>query len=129
MFYEVTVTHENDKGRNVQQRYIVSGCNTFTEAEAKAFGMFNGECDVTAIRRSPIREFANEGANDMAIFIATIADIFTRDDGTEKEMLYKVAIWAEDMQHAQHTASEYMQQGLEDMKLKGINQTKFIDVI
>lgn len=130
MFYELTLRHDNpETGKSVQEKYIVKDCEIFAEAECKGLEMYNGECDVTAIRRSQIREFVNDSSKGELIFYATIVDVFLKDDGTEKELVYNVAVWANDIAEAQKTTKEYMEQGLNDMKLKGINQTKFIDVI
>lgn len=130
MYYELTLKHDDEQtGKTATERYIIKDCNLFAEAECKGMELYNGECDVTAIRRSLIREFINDSSKGESIFYATIVDVFTKDDGSEKELVYKVAVWANDIADAQKTTKEYMEQGLNDMKLKGINQTKFIDVV
>lgn len=128
MYYELTLRYDSEDGKSVQERYIASECDLFSEAEYKGMSVREG-CEVTAIRRSQIREFVNGRGDKPFIFIASIADVFTKDDGTEKELLYKVALWADDITEAQGIMREYMRQGLQDMRLKGINQTKFIDVL
>lgn len=130
MYYELTLKHDDEQtGKTTTERYIIKDCNLFAEAECKGMGIYDGDCDVVSIKRSRIYEFANDNQVGGEIFIANIADVFHKDDGSEKELIYMVGIWANDISYAQKVAKDYISQGLSDMKLKGINQTKFIDVV
>lgn len=131
MFYEATVrvARENKKGviKEVTEKMIVENCNLFAEAELAL--MKHQECEVTSLRRSAIKEFVNTNKDGNIIFIATITTQFVDDNEKEKEIIYKVALWADDITKAHNIAKDYMRQGLGDMELKGINQTKFLELI
>ena len=96
MYYEVTIrrTVVDKKGndRSVTEKYICENIELFAEAEQRVLEYFNAECDVTAIKRSPIREFANKPCDDAAIYIATITDTFVRDDGSGNNAFFK-GVW------------------------------------
>lgn len=133
MFYEakLKVEKENKKGerKTVTEHFIIEGIDLFCEAEAKAMEQYNGECDVFAITRSKVREIVNPKEEDKPFFRAVIISVFVTDDGTEKELTYPVLVCAKDMTEANKLIKEYMSQGLNDMKLKEIKETKIIDVL
>ena len=131
MFYEATIktVHPDEHGviKEFTEKVIAENCNLFAEAEMKL--MKHRECEVTALKRSAIKEFVNTNKDGENIFIATITTMFIDDNGKNKEISYKVALWADDITQAHNIAKDYMRQGLDDMELKGINQTKFIELI
>lgn len=135
MYYEVKVKHtiQDAKGndKEVADNYIVKDCELFAEAEQKGMELFNGECDVVAVKRSQIREFANEpkGVDGEAIYLATLADIFINENGTEKKTKYKIGVYANDVSGAEKATQEYMKQGLQDMECEGIKKTSFMEVL
>ena len=132
---QVTYKRQNDKGEEClcKENYIVENKLTFTQVEERLYEEFESlykDLDVTAIKRSRLREIVNERQDVMEkIFFATIADIFVEDNGDEKEMKYIVALFAKDMQDAHQKVKDYMAQGLNDMTLKQLKETKFIDIL
>ena len=106
-----------------------SPMDLFANAEYTGLNEYNGNCDVVAIKRSPIREIVNTKEEGKPFFRATIVQIFTNDDGTEKELLYPVLVCATDMKEANKLMEEYIKAGLNDMKLKEIKETKILDVL
>lgn len=139
MFYEVTTMHSeiDAKGANkeILSKYIVDGCESFSEAEYKSFEyvspVSDGACDVTKINRSKIREFINaqNAEAEQGIYVATVADVFVDDNGKEKEIKYNVAIWATSVGEANELVGEYLKQGMEDFRIIGVKRTKFVDLI
>lgn len=131
MYYEATIktVHPDKNGvaKEFTEKVIVENCNLFAEAEMKL--MKHRECEVTALKRSALKEFVNTSNDGLTIFIATITASYVDDNGKDKEMQYKVALWADDITKAHNTMKEYMRQGLDDMELKGINQTKFNELV
>ena len=131
MYYEATIktVHPDEHGviKEFTEKVIVENCNLFAEAEMKL--MKHRDCEVTALKRSAIKEFVNTSNDGEYIFIATITASYVDDNGKDKEMQYKVALWADDITKAHNITKEYMRQGLDDMELKGINQTKFNELI
>lgn len=135
MIYEFQISYNtrNDKGRDVTKKesYIVTNAETFTEVESVANREFDGldELDIVAIKRSVITEIVNECKyEDDKIFTASLCDIFHADDGTEKELRYTVALFAQDIKKAHDYVNEYLKMGY-DMKLKQIKETKFCAIL
>lgn len=142
MYYEATIKHDtltdDGKVKTVSSKIIINNVNLFAEAELAALKYassewtadnFKTEPDVTALKRSRIYEFANKPAYGDKIYLATIDDIFVDDNGKEKAIHYLVGIYGDDITKAKNAASEYMKQGLNDMTLVGINETKFECVV
>lgn len=133
MYYETTIkrviTDKKGNDKEVAEKYICDKCELFADAEERMLEQFNNECDVTAIKRSPIREFANKPCDDAAIYIATITDTFVRDDDSESKTHYKVALYAMSVTDANKVVQEYMAQGLSDMECDKIEKTTFLEVI
>lgn len=142
MYYETSIKHdyltEDNEVKTMTSKIIVNNANLFSEAEYKALKYANEEWkndtlttepDVTAIKRSRIYEFANKPEDGEKIYLATIDDIFVDDNGKEKRIHYLVGIYADDITKAKNSATEYMKQGISDMLLVGINETKFEHVI
>ena len=136
MFYETTtkVKRINDNGeeKEILERYIVKDCLSFSEAEertAKTYAYDNVDGEVISIRRSNIYEIVNEIDTDGKYFKAKLASYFVDEKGKEKQMLYNVLVNSKDMDDANKKMKEYINQGLADMSLVEIKETKIISVI
>ena len=135
MIHEATISYvkidEKGNDKQVKEKFIVDGCETFTEVEDKMFGQFGGytALDVTAIKRSRLSEIANQRTLDAdKIFIADVCDTFTDDNGVEKEIKYSVALFAETIDGAHNFMREFLNQGY-SMQLVSLKETKFVDLI
>lgn len=138
MYYLIKAKYHslNDRGKNVtkKEEYLVNNCIYHAEAEQKGYEYSSeyqlDDFDVTAVKRSNIREFVNEDDGyDNTIYQATIVDIFLTDDGVEKETKYYVGIYAQDINDATKKVKEYMQQGIQDMRLIKVEETKIQQVL
>lgn len=142
MYYETSIRHDylTDKNevKSKTSKIIINNVNLFSEAEYAALKYANEEWkndtlttepDVTAIKRSRIYEFANKPDDGEKIYLATIDDTFVDDNGKEKAIHYLIGIYADDITKAKNTATEYMKQGISDMTLVGLNETKFEYVV
>lgn len=135
MFYELSLKRntvsESGLEKEVSEKYIIEGAELFCEAEAKALEYFNGECNVTAIKQSKIREFINNDADtDNDIYLSCVADVYIDEkSGKEKELKYVVAVFATSVDDATKKTLEYMKQGLNDFALNSVKKTKFIEII
>lgn len=134
MIFEAKISYEQD-GKAVKAQYIIEHAELFGEVESKLyeeFGNFPNFSVVSIKTNNKIREIINEkptGDDECKIFYATICDFFTNEDGSQKEIPYVVVAFAHDMTEAKAAIDQYMRQGLEDMKLKAIKETKFINVL
>lgn len=127
---KVKKTNEKGKEKTCIEHYVIENEELFASAEYKLMEQYNGECEVTHIAKSSIREIVNQKEEDKPFFKAVIISIYTTDDGNEKELTYPVLICAKDMTEANKLIKEYML-GIADMspKLKEIKETKIIDVL
>lgn len=135
MYYEITdrVKRVKDDGteKEVNERYITD-CLTFAEAEQKgmeAYSDYSLDGDVVAVKRSNVKEIVNENEEKQHYFKATIVDIFTDDNGNEKELKYYVLIRADNLTEATSKANDYLRQGLSDMRLDGIVKTNILELL
>lgn len=133
MYFEgklkVKKTNEKGKEKTISEHYVIED-ELFASCEYKLMEMYNGECEVTHIAKSSIREIVNGKEDDKPFFKAVIISIYTTDDGTEKELTYPVLVCAKDMTEANKLIKEYML-GIADMdpRLKEIKETKILDVL
>lgn len=135
MFYEITAevekTLENGLIKKVKEQYITD-CLLFTEAENKTFeylqAFYDGEIDITAIKRSKVIEIVNETESEY-YFRATVVQTQLDDNGNEKELKYQLLVSAPDINKATVLMQNHLQQGLDDMRLDALVKTKIIDII
>lgn len=135
MIYEGTIKYEKttEKGNTkvVRESYLVENAETFSDAE---YALYNQNKDfvgieVVALKQSKIKEIATHaGKLDTAMFIATLTDVFTDDNGNEKELNYDIAFFAPNIQEAHNFIIYYTEQGY-CMEMRSLKQAKFIDVI
>ena len=134
MFYEAKVSYEKEN-KKVKEQFILENYELFGEVESKLyeeFGNFPNFSVVSIKTNNKIREIINEKPTDddeCKIFYATICDFFTDDNGKTKELPYIVVAFAHDMTEAKSAVDQYMRQGLEDMDLKKLVETKMLDVL
>ena len=137
--YEIQITFVkvDSKGndRNVKENLILEHAESFTDAEQIGYDYGSGltGLDVISVKRSKLKEIVNERPfNDdtCKIYVAQIVDHFVDMETEEtKDIKYSVALFAHDMKEAHQAIEQYMKQGLEDMDLVGIKETKFNDVL
>jgi hypothetical protein len=132
---KLTVVDKNGNDKVVTNKYIVKNAELFGEVEGKLyeeFGNFPNFVVLSIKTNNKIREVINEkpdGDDECKIFYATICDFFTDDNGQKKEIPYIVVAFAHDMTEAKSAVDQYMRQGLEDMELKKLVETKMLDVL
>ena len=134
MIFESKISYEQD-GKAVKEQYIIEHADLFGEIESKLYEEFGNlqNFSVVSIKtNNKIREIINEKPTDddeCRIFYATICDFFVDDNGKVKELPYIVVAFAHDMTEAKAAVDQYMRQGLEDMELKKLVETKMLDVL
>ena len=137
MIYEGTISYEtttkNGNTRLVKESYLIENAINFNDAESTLYTycIANGlkSVDVISLKRSKIKEIARHGGKlDTAIFVATLSDVFTDEDGKEKELHYDIAFFAPNIQEAHNFIIMYAEQGY-CMEMRSLKQTKFIDIL
>lgn len=132
---KTVVTDEKGNDRNVTSRYIVESAELFAEVEKKLYEEFGNETcfEVATIKISKLKEIINEapqGEEECKIYFATIVDKFyDADKDITTETKYVVALFAHDINEAHQAIGQYMKQGLEDMELVAIKETKYLEVL
>ena len=137
--YEIQITFVkvDSKGndRNIKESLILEHAESFADAEQIGYDYGSGltAIDVVSIKRSKLKEIINEqpsGDETCKIYIAQIVDHFVDMETEEtKDIKYSVALFAHDMKEAHQAIEQYMKQGLEDMDLVGIKETKYLGVL
>lgn len=131
MYFETSIKRtDNDKDKEVTEKFIVSGAMLFSEVEATMLTEYSNECNVIAIKQSKIKDIVNSRTSeDDDIYYATLESFYMSESGEEKSSKNDVALFAKDMTDAKAKLDSYMKQGLSDMAIVKIVQTKFLDVI
>ena len=86
--------------------------------------------DIQSLKQSALKEICEQWYEDYTqrgypSFIATLRDIFHDDEGNEKQLKYKVLLWAENLTAANRRALELSHQGY-DMLIEGIKQVDYV---
>lgn len=137
--YEIQISYVtvDVKGndRNTKENLILEHAESFADAEQIGYDYGSGYTglDVVSIKRSKLKEIVNEKPfNDETckIYVAQIVDHFVDLETEEtKDIKYSVALFAHDMNEAHKTIEQYIKQGLEDMDLVSIKETKYNGVL
>lgn len=137
MYYQVKVEYsaiaENGKTVFKSEDYLVDKCVLHGEAEAcmLQYAIEHGleNFDVTAVKRSKIREFVNDCEDDSDIYVSTIEDVFIDEiTGKKKETKYQVGVYSTSIADATKLVNEHIKQGY-DMKLTSVSKTKIVDIL
>ena len=121
------------KTRKRTETYVVDK-EVFAEAELTVMTALTQEqsegvvesFDVQSLRVSAIKEIDEESFdNANPSFIATLRDLFHDDEGNEKQLKYKVLLWAPSLTMADGRAHALSHQGY-DMLIEGIKQVDYI---
>lgn len=135
MIYEATIQYEttSDKGssRIVKESFILNNEELFAVVENTMYENFSihKDLDVISIKRSKVKEIANlRQSDDDLIWIAEVKDVFTTDEGEEKDTKYKIAFFSKTFDSANAFISNYIKQGY-NLSLVSLKETKFKDVI
>lgn len=125
------VVDEKGVDRSKTESIILEHAESFADAEQIGYDYGSGYTglDVVAIKRSKIKEIANERtSDDEKIFLATLVDVFLNEDGTEKEMKYTIAFFSKNMATANVYINEYAKQGY-NMSITKIVESKYDAVL
>lgn len=130
---KIAFTRVDDNGNDkvIKERYLIAEAESFGDAEEQTYDFCEGETglDVIDVKRSKIKEILNSrDTGDDKIFVADIADVQHNDDGEEVELVYKVALFALNVDAAYNYIKSYLEQGY-NMTLVGLKKTKYNEVI
>lgn len=133
--YEIKISYvvvdKNGNDKTVRESLVLANAESFANAEEIGYDYGSGltAIDVTDIKRSNIKEVVNEHtSDDEHLWLVELMGVFTTDEGEEKELKYKVLVFAKTFNAAKTFMSEYIKQGY-GMDIVGINKTKYTDVL
>jgi hypothetical protein len=134
MYHEVVVTRTivDKKGfdKSVTEKYYTENKEFLAESEQALMEFWNGECEVTSVKQSKIREFVNNRIDDeQDIYLCTIESVFVDENEEEKATKYVVGVFAKSVEEATRIVIEYMKMGIEDMSITSITRTKIVELI
>lgn len=120
----------DNKTRRRTETFVVNK-DVFAEAEYKVTLVLSQEQDagtvesfeIQSLRISPIKELVTQYQGDYT-FIATLKDIWLENDGTEKQLKYKVLLWADNLTDANKNTQQLARQGY-DMQIEGLKQVDY----
>lgn len=120
----------DSKIKRKQETYILDK-EVFAEAEYAVMNILNthqteGTIDsfeITGLKQSIVKEIITDYTGDYS-FIATLRDTVHQDDGSEKQIKYKVLLWANNIAEAMNHAREIVQQGY-DMQIDSLKEVNY----
>lgn len=129
--FSSVLVKDDGSERKVTEKYIIENALSFTDAENILLSLFgnNDDFEILSIKKSKVREIVNRRqSDDDLIWLAEMMDVFLTDEGEEKQMKYKVLVFAKTFDSAKAIMSDYMKQGF-DMSLISLKVTGFLDVL
>lgn len=133
MFFKVRVNRniilDNGKEKNINETYLTDALH-FADAGYKIVQEIGTDAEVTDISlQKNLKPLVNEQTDEnQKLFIVKIAEDILMEDGTYKTSKYVLPVFAEDSIKLQATMKDFISQGLENMRLTTISETKWIYV-
>ncbi len=121
-----TITTESGKEKKVIETYFTEALH-FADAGYKVIQEIGKDievedvCLMKAFKPSP-----NEYKDNSKIFAVKIAEDLPQGDGTYKTIKYSLPVFASNSEEVNTIMKNYIAQGLENMRLTTISETKWI---
>lgn len=135
MIYEGTIQFveidKNGNDKTMKQNFILDNIELFGEAEEMLYkyGQSLTACEVIAIKRSKVKEIANNRGSDQdKVWLAEVEDVFLSDEGEEKSIKYKILLYAKNFDSAMEVMDQFLAQGY-SMTLVTIKRTNIVDIL
>lgn len=120
----------DNKIKKKLETYIIDK-EIFAEAEYAVMKLLNDAIndstvesfEITSLRLSVVKEIITQYEGESS-FIATLRDTMLQDDGSEKQIKYKVLLWANNISEAITHTREIAQQGY-DMQIDSLKEVNY----
>lgn len=118
---------ENGKEKQLLETYFTEALH-FAEAGYKVIQEIGTEAEVEDVcMMKNYKPAVNEPfSEDNKLFIVKVAEDQLQEDGTYKTIKYIMPAFANDSQQLNQIMKDYIEQGLENMRLTTISETKWI---
>ena len=118
------------KVKKKMETYILDK-EVFAQAEYEVMALLNShreestveDFDILGLKLSTVKEVITQYVGDYS-FIATLRDTIIQDDNSEKQIKYKVLLWANSITEAMNHAREVASQGY-DMQIDGLKEVNY----
>lgn len=131
--FKRVIVDKKGNDREIAEVFFLENRYGFGDAETQVQKYWNCECEVVAVTMSKVMEVINDATQEekeeLSVFKAILAVVFTDDDGNEKETKYPVLLWAKNVEDAMTQVLDYMKQGYGDMTLTSIIKTKIKEIL
>lgn len=129
MWYRVNISREVPSGKSTKTIIETYLCDTdnFAEAGYKVMQHWGGDCEVESVMLlKTLKPLANDRYSDKnKVYIVKVAEDFKRDDGSYVTMKYPVPFYADNNSDLQRLVQDYLEQGLDTMRVTTISETKW----
>ena len=114
------------KEKNVLETYFTEAVH-FAEAGMKVIQKLGKEIEVEDVcMMKSFKPAANEHYENSKIFAVKVAEDVFQDDGTIKTVKYALPVFAKTSDEVHQIMKDYISQGLENMRITTISETKWI---
>ncbi len=130
MWYRIKVSRNinvaNNKKKTVTEYYLNENIN-FADAGNVVVNYLNGECEVEDVcLMKNLKPLGNVNyTEDSLVYIVKFAQDFVQNDGTIKTVKYPVPFRANNSQELQPILDLFLKQGLDDMRITAISETRW----
>ena len=120
----------DNKIKKKLETYIIDK-EVFAEAEYAVMTLLNNyindstveSFEIIGLKLSVVKEIITQYDGESS-FIATLRDTMLQDDGSEKQIKYKVLLWADNISEAMTHTREIAQQGY-DMQIDSLKEVNY----
>jgi len=114
------------KDKRVIETYFTEAVH-FAEASIKIINKIGKGIEIEDIcLMKSFKPAANEWYEDSKIFAVKVAEDIFQEDGTIKTIKYTLPVFAKTSDEVHQIMKEYISQGLENMRITTISETKWI---
>ena len=119
------IVDEKGRDKKIQETYLTESDN-FAEAGYKVVQIVGTDAEVEDVcMMKTLKTSANENKEGNKIFVVKVAQDMNIDDSI-KTVKYALPVFADNNEQLQTIMKDYISQGLDDMRLTTISETKWI---
>ena len=129
MYFKIKLNRNvniNGKEKRVIETYFTEAVH-FAEASIKVIEKIGKGIEIEDIcLMKTFKPSANEYYEDSKIFAVKVAEDVFQEDGTIKTLKYALPVFAKSSDEVHEIMKDYISQGLENMRVTTISETKWI---
>lgn len=129
MYYKIKISRQNNNGKTIIETYFTDALH-FADAAKKVIDIVSKDAEVEDIcLMKSYKPSINEPYNkNNKLYLVKIAEDILQNTGNYKTIKYVLPVFANDSNELQKIVNDYIKQGLENMRLTTISETKWIYV-